>query len=181
MVLGVPALNIIFTLHRTAFALSSAFMDAEETTVTADAVVTLREVTGDSLRAILNLKVKPEQERFVASNAVSIAQAHFEPKAWFRAIYAGETPVGFLMLYDDPDAPEYYLWRYMIDGRYQRLGFGRQALNLLIDHVRTRPGARELLLSYVPDEGSPEPFYASLGFANTGEVHDGENVMRLVL
>jgi len=156
-------------------------MDDHETTVTADADVTLREVTGESLRHILNLKVKPEQERFVASNAVSIAQAHFEPKAWFRAIYADETPVGFLMLFDDPDAPEYYLWRYMIDSRHQRLGFGRRALQLLIDHVRARPGAKELLLSYVPDEGSPEPFYASLGFVNTGEVHDGENVMRLVL
>ena len=155
-------------------------MAEQETPLTPDAVVTLREVTQDSLRSVLALKVKPEQEQFVANNAVSIAQAHFEPKAWFRAIYAGETPVGFVMLFDDPDAPEYYLWRYMIDARYQRMGFGRQALQLLIDYVRARPAAKELLLSYVPAEGSPEPFYASLGFVNTGEVHDGENVMRLV-
>ena len=85
------------------------------------------------------------------------------------------------MLSDDPDAPEYYLWRYMIDARYQGLGFGRQALLLLIEHVRTRPDAKELLLSYVPAEGGPELFYAGLGFVNTGEVHDGENVMRLTL
>ena len=66
------------------------------------AEVTLREVTGDTVRAVCRLQVGPGQERFVASNAISIAEAYFEPKAWFRAIYAGEEPVGFVMLYDDP-------------------------------------------------------------------------------
>jgi diamine N-acetyltransferase len=52
--------------------------------------VTLREVTADTVRAICRLQVGPGQEQLVAPNAVSIAQAHFEPKAWFRAVYAGE-------------------------------------------------------------------------------------------
>jgi diamine N-acetyltransferase len=51
--------------------------------------VTLRDVTADTVRAICRLQVGPGQERFVASNAVSIAQAYFEPRAWFRAVYAG--------------------------------------------------------------------------------------------
>ncbi|MEZ4516674.1 MAG: hypothetical protein R3C44_07485 [Chloroflexota bacterium] len=87
-----------------------------------DADVTLREVTADTVREIINLRVRPEQEKFVAGNAVSIAQAYFEPKAWFRAIYADEIPVGFTMLSLDADKPEYYLWRFMIDSRYQHLG-----------------------------------------------------------
>lgn len=148
---------------------------------TEDAVVTLREVTSDNLDEILRLKVKPEQEKFVANNAISIAQAHFEPKAWFRAIYADETPVGFLMLYDDPEKTDYFLWRFMIDARYQGMNFGRRALELLIEYVRSQPNATELLLSYVPEEGSPEKFYSGLGFVNTGEVHDGENVMSLLM
>jgi hypothetical protein len=32
-----------------------------------------------------------------------LLRRYFEPKAWFRAIYADETPVGFVMLFDDPD------------------------------------------------------------------------------
>lgn len=156
-------------------------MNPQDPIPSRNAVVSLREVTADTLRSILRLKVSPQQEQFVADNATSIAQAHFEPKAWFRAIYADETPVGFVMLYDDIEKPEYFLWRYMIDGRYQGLGFGRQALLQVIDIVRGRPGATEMLLSYVPAEGSPEPFYAGLGFINTGDVEDGENVMRLEL
>ena len=60
----------------------------------------------------------------VANNAVSIAQAHFEPCAWFRGIYANETPVGFIMLYDDPDEPAYFLWRLLVAEEYQGLGYG---------------------------------------------------------
>ena len=149
--------------------------------LTVDQAVALREITSETLYSILRLKVSPEQDQFVANNSNSIAEAYFEPKAWFRAIYAGETPVGFLMLLDNPDKPEYYLWRFMIDSRYQRMGYGRQALNLLIEYVRARPNARELILSYSPGAGSPEPFYEGLGFVNTGEVEDEENVMKLVL
>ncbi|MFN2194738.1 MAG: GNAT family N-acetyltransferase [Anaerolineales bacterium] len=144
--------------------------------------VSLREVTAETVRTILRLKVTPEQEQFVASNAVSIAQAYFQrEQAWFRAIYAGETPVGFLMLYDDPAEQEYFLWRFMIDAQYQGLGFGKQALDLLVAHVRTRPGATHLGTSCVPKPGGPGPFYERCGFTYTGEEDEGELVMRLAL
>lgn len=145
--------------------------------------VSLREVTRENLGEVLRLGVAPEQARFVASNAVSIAQAHFHPDvAWFRAIYAGETPVGFLMLHDDPAKPEYHLWRFMIDHRFQKLGYGREALRLLLDHVRGRPGAVALTLSHVAGDGSPAEFYQRVGFAHTGEAdEDGELLMRIDL
>jgi len=149
--------------------------------VSPDSVVTLREVTGDTVRDVVRLAVRDDQTRFVASNAVSIAQAHFAPEAWFRAIYADDTPVGFVMLSDKPEIPEYYLWRFMIDGRYQGMNFGRRALELIIAHVRTRPAARTLVLSIVPGDGSPQGFYERLGFRLTGEVEDGEHVMQLRL
>jgi diamine N-acetyltransferase len=150
-------------------------------TVDSGAVVSLREVTAETVGAICNLKVASEQEQFVAPNAFSIAQAHFDQLAWFRAIYADETPVGFIMLSDNPQAPEYFLWRLMIAAEYQGQGFGRRAIALLIDYVRTRPGAPQLLVSYHPGEGSPRGFYRKLGFEETGEMEEGEVVMRLIL
>ncbi|MCE7989428.1 MAG: GNAT family N-acetyltransferase [Caldilinea sp. CFX5] len=159
-------------------------MTESTTTVTHDATVTLREITAATVNDILKLKVAAAQEQFVANNAVSLAQAHFSKYAWFRAIYADETPVGFLMLHDEPESAEgpiYYLWRFMLDDRYQRMGFGRKAIGLLVDYVKTRPNATELLLSYVPQDGGPKPFYESLGFVHTGREHDGELEMRLTL
>jgi diamine N-acetyltransferase len=148
---------------------------------TRESTVTLREITRDSVRSVIALETRPEQKEFVAPNAVSVAEAHFSPLAWMRAIYADDTPVGFVMLSDDPEEPKYYLWRYMIAGEYQGLGFGLRAMQLVIDYVRSRPGATEMFLSYVPGEGCPRDFYARLGFVDTGEQHGGENVMRLAL
>jgi diamine N-acetyltransferase len=105
--------------------------------------IALREVTKDNLRDILELKVAPEQERFVAPNAASIAQAYFDRQvAWFRAIYTDDTPVGFVMLYDDAAEQKYHLWRFMVDHRFQGQGYGAEALNQVIAYVRQRPGAR---------------------------------------
>ncbi len=143
--------------------------------------VSLREITQDTLTPILKLSVKESQTKFVASNAVSIAQAHFEEHAWFRAIYAGDEPVGFVMLYIDSKEAAYHLWRFMIDQRFQGNGYGQKALELVIDFVRGLPNANELSLSCVPAEGGPEPFYRKFGFVETGEWDDDEKVMSLKL
>ena len=104
-----------------------------------DAAVTLRTVTSANVYAVLRLRTTKAQEQFVATNAASLAEAAYNRRAWPRAIYADETPVGFVMLYDDPDKAEYFLWRLMVDQRYQRLGFGRRA-----------PGAGDRLRSADP-------------------------------
>lgn len=118
----------------------------------------------------------------MASNAVSIAQAHFAPgTAWFRAVYRGEEPVGFVMVEDEAGRAERFLWRFMIDARHQRAGIGRRALELVIAHVRGLPGAVALETSVVDGEGGPGPFYEKLGFAYTGAIEEGERVMRLDL
>jgi diamine N-acetyltransferase len=145
-----------------------------------DAVVELREVTAETVRAVTNLRVASDQEGYVAPNAVSIAQAHFEPKAWFRAVAAGDELVGFALVYRDPGAGEFYLWRFMIDARHQGRGYGRRAMQLLIEEAR-RDGVEQLLLSVVPGDGSARDFYARLGFEETGKVHEGEIEMRLPL
>jgi diamine N-acetyltransferase len=144
-----------------------------------DVTIALREITKENLRDILKLKVAPEQERFVASNAVSIAQAYFDREvAWFRAIYADDTPVGFVMLYDVSAERKYYLWRFMVDHRFQGHGYGAEALKQVIAYARQRPGAREFLTCVGRGEGSPGPFYEKLGFAYTGVIVEGERVMR---
>ncbi len=150
-------------------------------------MVTLREITAETVRAICALRVRPDQEALVAPNAVSIAQAHFEPAAWFRAIHADDEPVGFAMLYDpnravaptDPDVC--HLWRFMIAAPFQGRGHGGAALAQLIDHARGLPFVKTFRLSYVPADGSPRDFYFRFGFRETGERDEGEVVMDLAL
>lgn len=142
--------------------------------------VRLREVTRENLRDVLRLAVREDQEQLVASNAVSISQAHFEERAWFRAIYAGDAAVGFVMmsrLDDDRD----YLWRLMIDASQQRKGYGQHAMELVIDETRAQPGKRAIVLSHARHDGHAGPFYERLGFRYTGDEDEGELVMRLEL
>lgn len=154
-------------------------MDEETVAPGRESVVSLREITGETFREICRLKTTERQEEFVAPNDWSIVEAYFEPKAWMRGIYADETPVGFIMVYDDPEKAHYYLWRFMLDHRYQHMGFGKRALDLLVEHVKTRPNATYLSLSYVPADDGPAEFYHRYGFVDTGEIDDDELVSKL--
>ena len=143
--------------------------------------VTLTEITFETVREVLRLNVGENQKQFVASNAVSISQAYFTDLAWFRAISYEDTFVGFVMCEINTKEEEYYLWRYMIDERFQGHGFGKKALELVIDFVKEQPGAKEFFTSCVPGEGSPSQFYEKLGFVATGEIDEGEHVYKLKL
>ncbi|MDR1894903.1 MAG: GNAT family N-acetyltransferase [Spirochaetales bacterium] len=142
-------------------------------------LVSLEEITEDSLSEILNMDVAEEQKRYITSNAKSIAQAHFSNYSWFRAIYNEKIPVGFIMLYLDPDKPIYEIWRFMIDSRYQRKGYGSAALGHCIDFVRSLPYAQELLASVLPENGAASSFFIKHNFFFTGEWHGNEKIMKM--
>ena len=142
--------------------------------------VTLREVTKDNFRAIAGLSVADDQKNFVANNAFSMAEASFEEEAWFRAIYAGDTPVGFAMLFENHEKNEYGVWRFMIDKEHQGKGYGRAALQLLIDRIKSYPNAKVMELCVVPENVGAIKLYTSMGFADTGRVEWNENVYELV-
>ena len=139
-----------------------------------DPNVSLRPVDDDNVQAVIDLSVADDQHEFVAPNVKSLAQAFATTKVWVRAVYAEDVPVGFVMLSDDDEKPRYYLWRFMIDAKHQRRGIGREAMGLVHEYVRSRPGGDRIYLSYVPEDGGPEEFYKSLGYEDTGVEHDGE-------
>lgn len=152
--------------------------------LTPDAVVSLREITAETLFPVIKLSdtLSETQRRMVAPNAVSIAEAHFSPHAWFRAIYADETPVGFLMLYIGPeddtkpadDQPVFhFIWRLMVGAPFQGKGYGRRALELLMDNLRGE-GVTHLAVSCHPGDDGPEGFYRRLGFERDGKWYDDE-------
>ena len=149
--------------------------------------ITLREITDENRAAVVALRVRPGQERFVAGVAESLEEAAETPEGapWYRAVYAGEEPVGFVMLsWNVTPAPgiigPWFLWRLLIDARHQRSGYGRETVRQVVDLIR-EAGATELLTSYQPGEGEPWPFYERLGFVPTGKLDGTEVVLRLDL
>ena len=107
-------------------------------------------------------------------------------------IYDGNVPVGFAMIghnaFVNSDCPaayrnSYYLWRLMIDRRYQQRGYGKKAAALLLDYVRTLPDgpAETCSVSYEPENHAAKHLYASFGFRPTGEMDDDEEIAVLNL
>ena len=157
----------------------------------------LEKVTGKNVWEILQLRVAEEQEHFVAGNDISIIEAYTAITGGGHAfpfgIYEGSVPVGFLMIgygadeYWD-DAPEiadssYNLWRLMIDRAYQHRGYGREAVKLALDFIRTKPcgEAAYCWLSYEPDNEAAKRLYRSFGFAETGDMDGEERIAVLPL
>ena len=131
--------------------------------------------------------MSPGQEQFVSNVADSLLEAAAEPdgRALYWAVYADETPVGFVMISDEVGSPDYiphYLWRLFIDERYQRQGFGTATLDLIVEYFRGRPGVEVLSTSAGQGDGSPITFYERYGFERTGDVvFDDEVLLRLIL
>jgi diamine N-acetyltransferase len=148
--------------------------------------VTLRLINDANRNAVQGLTISADQSRFVDDVRSSLVEATtYEQPPWCRAVYHGDIPVGFVMLADDdPTCPwRYFLWRLLIDVRYQGRGFGRAAVEQTAGYVRGRPGGDELVTTValygdVRDDASPLGFYRRCGFVNTGELHYRELVLR---
>ena len=72
----------------------------------------------------------------------------------------------------------HFLWKLLIDERYQRRGFGTATLDLIVEYFRNR-GVSTMWTSVRDGEGSPVTFYERYGFKQTGELHDNEILLRL--
>ena len=150
--------------------------------------VRLRELTSANRDVVLALSVLPEQLPFVGTVAGALTEAAHYPQAnpWYRAIYVGAEPVGFVMISWNcvPRPPEiigpWFLWKLLIDHRHQGQGYGSEAVRVVAELI-SHAGATELLTSCFLDlHGSPGPFYARLGFVATGDLDvDGETILRL--
>ena len=143
--------------------------------------IRISELTLDNWRAAADLDIEESQRGFVAPNVRSIALSRFLPEWIPAAIFNGDTMVGFAFF--GPRAPRtWHIMRYMIDKRYQGMGYGKAAMRELINVIKEKaPDCRVIDLSYVPENEVARKVYADVGFKETGEVHDGEVVAALEL
>jgi diamine N-acetyltransferase len=152
-------------------------------------VISLRPIDSSNYRESIELSVAPDQQRFVASNLQSLADAYvWREAAEPYAVYSDDEMVGFALLFpladggDDDSIPEpgtergYILVRLMVDDRFQGHGYGRAALDAIVELVRDR-GLPTIRLSVVPENEQALEFYRRNGFGETGEIHGGEIVM----
>jgi diamine N-acetyltransferase len=151
--------------------------------------ITLRPITSENWRAVYRLTktLSDEQQGFLAPNGYSMLEALYDPDAFSaRAIYANvgdgtETPVGFLMKGYDAENHRHWVVRFMIGGEHQGKGYGRAAMQTLIDEYHAIPNCDAVFISVEPNNHAARALYASLGFLDTERIVDENCIYRLPL
>ena len=133
-------------------------------------MINLREITETNLISIIDLDVSENQNDLVAPNAVSIAQGHYSKSAWFKGIFNDDVAIGFVMLDLITEENKCFLWRFMIDKKYQGKGYGKIALTQVIEYVKSFKVFDNIGTSYVATDNSAEGFYKNFGFIESEEI-----------
>lgn len=138
----------------------------------------LKTITEENFIDAFNLKLAPEQEKFVSHPVRSLAQAYvYRDQCQPFGIFAEGRMVGYVMVIYDYDVPEYDIWHMMIDKEEQGRGYGSEALDWVIGYIRTKPfgDSDRIALTCNKDNAAARRLYEKKGFAATG-VEDGDEI-----
>ena len=141
-------------------------------------MVELRGIGEDNFLDAFDLKLAPEQERFVSHPIRSLAQAYvYRNQCQPFGIYSEGKMIGYVMVIYDYDVPEYDIWHMMIDRSMQGRGLGSAALDCVIDYIRTKPfgDSGRVALTCNKDNPAARKLYERKGFRATG-VEDGDEI-----
>lgn len=143
-------------------------------------MINFKEINKDNWRRCSFLEVAQSQKDFVAPNWYSIIEATYDQSMTPLAIYHEDEMVGFLMYGKDPEDGAYWIVRLMIAERFQGKGYGKTALTKAIELLKQKPDISPyLVISTTPENSQAIRLYEGLGFKKTGEMIDGEAVLKL--
>ena len=140
-------------------------------------MVELRPITEDNFLDAFRLTLAPGQEEFVSHPIRSLAQAYvYRDQCQPFGICADGKMVGYVMVIYDYDVPEYDIWHMMIDESEQGRGYGGEALDRVIEYIRTKPfgDSNRVALTCNKDNEIARKLYESRGFSATGNEDEDE-------
>lgn len=112
-------------------------------------------------------------EAILAANECPFAKAYF--------ICLDNQVIGYTAFVFDETIPEQdkrnWLWQFMIDENYQKQGYAKKALTLIIEAFRQKAVA-VITLSTKPENATALELYRKFGFHETGEVNGEELILQ---
>lgn len=140
-------------------------------------MVELRAITEENFLDAFHLKLAPGQEDYVSHPIRSLAQAYvYRNQCQPFGIYAAEKMVGYVMVIYDYDIPEYDIWHMMIDEAEQGHGYGSEALDRVIEYIRTKPfgDSGRVALTCNKNNSVARKLYENKGFSAIGNEYEDE-------
>lgn len=162
-------------------------------------MIELREINHSNWIKCIELELTDDQRHYINPNIFSLAEAYVHSDAniegaeeYYRcipfSIYNGDEMIGFAMITyekecDFDDKPGYEIYRLMIDRNHQGKGYGKEAINLLLNYIRTFPygEAESVYVEWHPDNKASEKIFVANGFVFVGIDKDGAVMAKLNL
>lgn len=140
-------------------------------------MISLKAINEENFVDAFNLKLAKGQEEYVSHPVRSLAQAYvYRNQCQPFGIYADEKMVGYVMVIYDYDVPEYDIWHMMIDESQQGKGYGRAALNQIIEYIKAKPfgDSSRIALTCNKNNNVAKALYENIGFSVTGVEDEDE-------
>lgn len=141
-------------------------------------LVTVERVKPEDHDDVVLLRPHSHQMGYMATNEESLEEAGGNPACVPLIIRTQGEPVGFAMYALDEDDQNYWIYRLMIDVRFQGRGYGRAALANIVDTLSELPDCTCVILGVKPENERARWLYERAGFRETGDVINDEIVMR---
>ena len=146
-------------------------------------MIRLELVNKDNFDQVLDLEVAPKDQRRVASVEYSLAQAwlYRDSEDLFPyAVKSGQLTVGFLLLSYQPMENSYYIWRLLIDQKYQNQSFGKEVIRQVLQRARDDQQCHKVTVNYVIGNHKMRYILEKFGFQPVGL--DGQEIkMELIV
>lgn len=134
-------------------------------------MIRLELVNKDNFDQVLDLEVAPKDQRRVASVEYSLAQAwlYRDSEDLFPyAVKSGQLTVGFLLLSYHPMENSYYIWRLLIDQKYQNQRFGKEVIRQVLQRARDDQQCHKVTVNYVIGNHKMRYILEKFGFQPVG-------------
>ena len=134
-------------------------------------MIRLTDITEDNWMEVASLSVKDSQKDFLAP-AVGILARGYVYRNCNGRVYAIENNgviIGMALVREFTEEPlGYDLQQFMIDQRYQGMGYGSQALKLILDELRREGHYDHVEVCVRNDDAAAIKLYEKHGFADSG-------------
>ena len=141
--------------------------------------IELIEITAENWRDVVQLKVNPEQSRYVTETSYYLLLCHYGDLWHPLAIQLNKQMIGFVMWAIDPDDNSAWIGGFLIDANWQGKGFGKQAVRAMIDLLSEKQQINHFALSVQPENPALH-LYETIGFVKTEDWEGDEIVMRYI-
>ena len=127
-------------------------------------MIILKAINHENEQQCLQLSVHNDQQEFIPSNLESLTLAKVYEKTYPMGIYCNDIMIGFCMWGKDVVNDRWKIFRFMIDQHFQGEGYGKRALQTVLEHIHAQQVATRLYISYHTSNIHAAHLYMKAGF-----------------